>query len=63
MAIDAVTFGLTVTLIVLEVAGLPVAQEAEDVTTQLTISPSFRAVVLYVAELPVCSDVELTNHS
>ena len=42
--------GFTVIVIALEVAGLPVTQEAFEVKTQVTISPLTKAALLYVVE-------------
>ena len=44
-------FGFTVMLMLFDVAGLPVAQVALDVNTQVTTSPLFKIVVVNVAEL------------
>jgi len=43
-------FGFTVIVIVLDVAGLPVAQVALDVSAQVTTSPLFNVADVYVAE-------------
>ena len=39
-------FGFTVMVIVLDVAGLPVAQVALEVTTQVTVFPLVRAALV-----------------
>ena len=44
-------FGLTVIVIVLEVAGLPVAQVALEVITQTTVFPFANELLVYVALL------------
>ena len=44
----AVTFGFTVMVMELEVAGEPVTQGALDVITQVTASPLFKADVVNV---------------
>jgi hypothetical protein len=41
-------FGLTVMVMAFEVAGLPVAQVALDVSTQVTMSPFTRAALVNV---------------
>ena len=42
-------FGLTVIVIVFEVAGEPVAQVAFDVSIQVTVFPFAKAALVYVA--------------
>ena len=54
-------FGFTVIVTVLDVAGLPVAHVALEVTTQVTTSPLFKAVVVNVLEL-VPAFVPFTFH-
>ena len=44
-------FGFTVIVIALDVAGLPVAQVALEVSTQVTTSPLFKVVEVNVVEL------------
>ena len=44
-------FGFTVMFTVFDVAGLPVVQVSEEVMTQFTASPLFRAALVYVALL------------
>ena len=44
-------FGFTVIVMLLDVAGFPVAQVALDVSTHVTTSPLFNAVVVNVVEL------------
>ena len=44
-------FGFTVMVMVFDVAGLPVAQVALDVNTQVTVFPFVKVVVVNVVEL------------
>ena len=52
-AIETLTgkFGLTVIVTVFDVAGLPVAQTAFEVKTQVTVFPFVNAAFEYVGEL------------
>jgi hypothetical protein len=62
-AIDTLTgrFGLTVIVIVFDVAGLPVTHAALEVITQVTWAPSARAAFVYVV-LFVPTFVPLSFH-
>ena len=61
MDTDGVTVGLTVILILLEVAGLPITPERLDVITQVTTCPLLSEEVVYVALL-VPTFVPFTFH-
>ena len=58
---EAGKFGFTVIVKILEVAGLPVAQVALEVRTQVTVSPSDNDAFVYVVLL-VPTSVPLSFH-